>query len=1211
MDKARNGPLIALIFGTVIVLVLSVMPTMYAEAKNGSFGGGDGTLADPYVIEDVWDLQNMSLNLSAHYVLGNDIDAFLTRDWNSGAGFMPIGASRPDFTGTLDGRNHTITGLYIGCESNPNNIGLFASVGPGGMVRNVKLAEVNVAGYDSVGGLAGSNDGGAISNCHVTGNVTASWSEAGGLIGYNEGTLDRSHFTGRVQAEYNAGGLVGRHFSGIVNNSYFEGTVTSPVDAGGLVTSYYFRGKIINSHYNINKVTINGGPNVTIGGLFDDQYKDWYTNGLALDISDYRSTLVPSGSWFEVSSLQGWRDLLGFAGVEGLRFRLATDLNLSDAPGLFIPYLVTEFDGANHTVSGLRINSPSTTCTGVFGFNARGTIRYLRVADASVVSCNDAGCLLGRNYFGNVLDSCASGDVVGRAYAGVLVGYNYHGTVSRCLSSGSAWANYNYAGGLSGANDGGLISDCYSSASASSPALVGGLVGANAGTVSNCSATGDASGSKRIGGLIGCQFSGQTSASFATGDVTGDESVGGLIGRAEDNVLNCYALGNVSGTDYVGGLIGEGHSYRTCLTNCYSKGKVSGSSAGGLTGTDCYQVTSCFWDRQTSGQGTSPEGTGKTTAQMKTRATFTDAGWDFSSMWCMLEGVTYPILRWQDKEPPVAEAGVDQVVEIGTEMTFNGSRSTDDLMISRYAWSFTDNDLVNLSSDNPTARYRFDNLGTCEVTLNVTDLLGNWDLDTMNVTVSDLSAPVVRAGPDQMVDEDTAVTFDGSGSSDNVGIADWTWSFVCGGSLQVLDGVMASFIFDDAGEYVITLNCTDGSGNWATDVLIVTVRDTTPPVARAGEDITIDQGQKARFDGSSSYDNVGISSWRWNLTYAGEEQVLLGPVMEFVFLYVGSYDVCLTVVDVSGHSSTDWLVVTVLDTEKPVAIVNHGIGVDQFQTVTFDGSTSHDNVGIDGCVWTFMYGDEPIVLHGLVTSFVFELAGKFTVQMTVSDLAGNSALDLFTVTIYDITSPTANAGPDLTINQTEIIMFDASGSFDDVGIVGYAWYIYFNDHADKRKGPTCDYLFPFAGTYEVWLVVTDEAGNEGRDSCTITVNDIEPPRAEAGEDQSVRKGAMVELDGKGSTDNVGIVNWTWRFEYDGEMCTLYGQKVAYRFDDRGAYDIELTVLDGVGHSSSDDMTIVVLDEKVGSDRGEVIVLFIIIISVVVACFVIFYGVRKR
>ncbi|GAJ16266.1 unnamed protein product, partial [marine sediment metagenome] len=80
--------------------------------------------------------------------------------------------------------------------------------------------------------------------------------------------------------------------------------------------------------------------------------------------------------------------------------------------------------------------------------------------------------------------------------------------------------------------------------------------------------------------------------------------------------------------------------------NCYSAGAVIGDGdVGGLIGDDG-TATDCFWDTETSGMDTSDGGTGKTTAQMKTEVTFTDAGWDFEAIWTICSGINdnYPCL---------------------------------------------------------------------------------------------------------------------------------------------------------------------------------------------------------------------------------------------------------------------------------------------------------------------------------------------------------------------------------------------------------------------------------------------------------------------------------------------------------------------------------------------------------------------------------------
>jgi len=56
-------------------------------------------------------------------------------------------------------------------------------------------------------------------------------------------------------------------------------------------------------------------------------------------------------------------------------------------------------------------------------------------------------------------------------------------------------------------------------------------------------------------------------------------------------------------------------------------------------------TTDSFWDTNTSGQSWSAGGTGKTTVEMKTKSTFTDAGWNFVTIWDIVEGQTYPFFK--------------------------------------------------------------------------------------------------------------------------------------------------------------------------------------------------------------------------------------------------------------------------------------------------------------------------------------------------------------------------------------------------------------------------------------------------------------------------------------------------------------------------------------------------------------------------------------
>ncbi|MDG6220855.1 MAG: right-handed parallel beta-helix repeat-containing protein, partial [Candidatus Thermoplasmatota archaeon] len=187
---------------------------------------------------------------------------------------------------------------------------------------------------------------------------------------------------------------------------------------------------------------------------------------------------------------------------------------------------------------------------------------------------------------------------------------------------------------------------------------VGGLLGYSAATVNNSFATGPVTGSGAVGGLIGDMLEGTVTNSYATGNVTADDYCGGFIGFTEYGaVSNCYSTGSVitDGTGYYqGGFIGK--NYATDVSYCYSTGRVVYTTYTDPTdkgfcilGSGSWVLTNNYWDTETSLQDSSegdfvPERvSGKTTAEMKTQSTF--VGWDFTDVWWMEEGQTYPILR--------------------------------------------------------------------------------------------------------------------------------------------------------------------------------------------------------------------------------------------------------------------------------------------------------------------------------------------------------------------------------------------------------------------------------------------------------------------------------------------------------------------------------------------------------------------------------------
>ena len=75
-------------------------------------------------------------------------------------------------------------------------------------------------------------------------------------------------------------------------------------------------------------------------------------------------------------------------------------------------------------------------------------------------------------------------------------------------------------------------------------------------------------------------------------------------------------------------------------------------------------------------------------------------------------------------------------------------------------------------------------------------------------------------------------------------------------------------------------------------------------------------------------------------------------------------------------------------------------------------------------------------------------------------------------------------------------------------------------------------------------------------------------------------GEEAVFNGSNSTDNVGIVNWTWLFFYDERDYTLYGERASFEFDESGYYSVQLTVRDAAGNQNSTVFILTVFGEEV-------------------------------
>ena len=169
-------------------IVAGLMPSFSLHAQAEEKPSGDGSGDNPYRITSQAELEWISQDPDASYVLSNDIA--LSGEWK------PI-----DFQGVFDGQGHTISGLHVPRGNQYSEAGLFGYVE--GEIRNltVQIADGGEVAGASAGAVAGYLHGDSNSvhgdyggeparmvNCHSEGGAVLGASsgayECGGLVGY-------------------------------------------------------------------------------------------------------------------------------------------------------------------------------------------------------------------------------------------------------------------------------------------------------------------------------------------------------------------------------------------------------------------------------------------------------------------------------------------------------------------------------------------------------------------------------------------------------------------------------------------------------------------------------------------------------------------------------------------------------------------------------------------------------------------------------------------------------------------------------------------------------------------------------------------------------------------------------------------------------------------------------------------------------------------
>ena len=495
-------------------------------------------------------------------------------------------------------------------------------------------------------------------------------------------------------------------------------------------------------------------------------------------------------------------------------------------------------------------------------------------------------------------------------------------------------------------------------------------------------------------------------------------------------------------------------------------------------------------------------------------------------------------------------------------------------------------------------------VGTYAFTVRAADTSGNVGSVNGSFEARDTTPPQLVALVPAKAPAGATVALDGSGSGDNTGIVGAWWTFVYRGSPVNLSGFTANFTFDDPGAYVIDFAAVDAYGNAANVTAGLGIESDDPPAVAVVLEPPIAEVPASVLLAALVDDDFGVAEvWAAvdgpspavNLSM-GWDAVTARYARLWTFTGLGAHTVTVWARDGAGQWASAAGAFTTTDATPPQilgislavqelpyanllnisaqAVDNHRVAAGWAEVLAENGTSLANLTLADwlGDAWT--------------ASLLLHARGNFTVCVTVADTVGLTANTCAVVLVPDTRAPSvrfASVYP-AVVDAGDAVSLTVVVD-DNVAVAGLWVNVSGPENASLAPSAVQGlvYIYSYAanvlGAYTATAEVVDASGLTATAIATFTVVDVSPPRADAGPDIAVRFGDTAVLDGSASSDNSGVVNFTWSLPATLGGGTTYGPLISVPGAAVGTFPIILRVRDVVNLTADDTVLLTVYDDR--------------------------------